>query len=546
MLQIDAGTHQVNVHPLHRHGAGFRSDYDVLLKGDDDQFRPVDLAAAPDGSVFVCDWHDLGVGANRFSDQTTGRIYRLGASSGDGDAIVFDGTNAANALRSPNAPTRLAARQSLVMSGAGARESMLKLLENGRPFERARALHVLRDLPETGSTDAIASLGNSDPRLRESALQLLAGDLDREIMEGRDAAKVLGQLLPLAEDDDAGVRRALLFALRDIPADHSLSSEVCAAIGTLAYSWDGQDRFYLEGIRAATLPRGPGFIRQLCDDLADQAIENGWNDEPIASPPYYPVGTSDAFLRPDDHLPPSNAASRVAGIAWVLQSAEALPAITRILERNRSASVETAATIALAQIEDPAAGQLLMQRFLSPSIEIDSKQRIVRQLGNGLADPWEALANDETLKRVFTTALQNPALQRDSVGAIARGRLAGFADPLLRLAQDETTDVQVRASAIAALGKLKHAPVRALAMQLVDTAKGHRSGGPLALAALDAIYALAKDDSSAAPFADVLVNMELPVDVHRRSLQLATGSEDGVSQVLAIREKKRLSERLGK
>jgi putative membrane-bound dehydrogenase-like protein len=80
VLQIDSGTHQVNSHPLHRHGAGFRSDYDVLLKGDDAWFRPVDLSVAPDGSLFVCDWYDAGVGGNRFSDQTTGRIYRLTAT----------------------------------------------------------------------------------------------------------------------------------------------------------------------------------------------------------------------------------------------------------------------------------------------------------------------------------------------------------------------------------------------------------------------------------------------------------------------------------
>ena len=77
IFQVDAGMHQVNMHRLVRHAAGFRSDYQVLIKSDDSWFRPVDVTVAPDGSVFVCDWYDAASGGNRFSDQTTGRIYRL-------------------------------------------------------------------------------------------------------------------------------------------------------------------------------------------------------------------------------------------------------------------------------------------------------------------------------------------------------------------------------------------------------------------------------------------------------------------------------------
>ena len=88
VLQTDSGTHQINAHPLKRHGGGFRTDYNVLLKGDDPWFRPVDLSIAPDGSVFVCDWYDAGVGGNLFTDQTTGRIYRLSLKDAPDSRIV--------------------------------------------------------------------------------------------------------------------------------------------------------------------------------------------------------------------------------------------------------------------------------------------------------------------------------------------------------------------------------------------------------------------------------------------------------------------------
>ena len=73
---IDAGTRQVNFFPMTRKGAAFRTQYKVFLGGDDPWFRPVDVCSAPDGSVFVADWYDAGVGGHAFSDQTTGRIYR--------------------------------------------------------------------------------------------------------------------------------------------------------------------------------------------------------------------------------------------------------------------------------------------------------------------------------------------------------------------------------------------------------------------------------------------------------------------------------------
>src|SRR5262249_53836213 len=40
-------------------------------------FRPSDVCVAPDGSVFIADWYDPGVGGHGIGDFTRGRIYRL-------------------------------------------------------------------------------------------------------------------------------------------------------------------------------------------------------------------------------------------------------------------------------------------------------------------------------------------------------------------------------------------------------------------------------------------------------------------------------------
>ncbi len=538
VLQVDAGTHQVNAHPLQRYGAGFRSEYTVLLKGLDAWFRPVDLSVAPDGSVFVCDWYDAGVGGSRFTDQTTGRIYRLSAKVLKSGVTHFDGDRAIEALRSPNQSTRLAARSILLSKGSSVRPALLALFKGGRPIDRARALHVLYDLPGSGSEDAIAALGDDDARIRETALQLLGRDATREfVVEPADAQSAeppvtafLEQTLPLADDQDAGVRRALLMALRNVP-----TSVVGKSLLKLADSWDGSDRYYLEALRSALIDRESHFVQQLFDTLAGQAIETGWDNEAVAVPPYYPIGSNDAFLRRGDQLLPSNAASRVIGLAWVLQRPESLPALSRILHQNHSASVEHAATIALLGIENRAAGELLIERYLSSALDTESKRVILRGLSRGVSGSWNELAETTELRSVFTVALKDPELQADAIDAVTRGRLSGFGDQLMKLAEDESGDDVLRATAIASLGTLQIAQVRNLAIDLVERAKGKHSGGPITLAALSAICSLDRDAAQEL-LSEIIVDSAMPLDVRRRSLQFTTESVSGVDRILSLRK----------
>ena len=548
IFQIDSGTRQINVHPLQRHSAGFRSDYEVLLKGDDAWFRPVDLSVAPDGSVLVCDWYDAGVGGNHFSDQTTGRIYRLTSTSkpeSTSASRLNDGrrrlaSNPAAALTSPNAAIRLAAHDILVLQGEAARAALLKLYQNGQPHERARALCVLHDIPQTGIADTIAALRDSEARIREAALQLLGRDATREQVLAPPTARTgkppateyLDQLLPLAKDPDAGVRRALLMAIRNVP-----SNVLGNALAQLAASWDGRDRYYLEALRAALIHRDARELRSLFDQLADKALESGWDASPVAVPPYYPIGTNDAFLRPGEQLPPANAASRVAGLAWALQSTEALPALDRILARNTSPAVDEAVTIALSGIASPDAGRLLLTRLQSAEVSAASKHTILAQLGAGIAASWQALSGEPAFKDALTKALADTSLQAVAIECISQCRLTAFGDQLMTLAEDDSQSVELRAAAVSALGTLKYAPAKQLTDKLVDSVRGESSGGLIGTAALDAAYALSSGGDGVL-LTRTLTDVEMPSDLRRRSLQLLTASLPEVNQVLKMRDEK--------
>ncbi len=321
-------------------------------------------------------------------------------------------------------------------------------------------------------------------------------------------------------------------AFRNVPADFLGDS-----LTTLAASWDGRDRYYLEALRAALIHRDARELRSLFDELADKALETGWDASPVAVPPYYPIGTNDAFLRPGDQLPPANAASRVAGLAWALQSTESLPALDRILSSNTSPAVEEAVTIALGGIESPDAGRLLLTRLQTAEVDADSKRRILTRLGSGIAGPWQTLSAEPSLKDAITAALTDSSLLTVAIDVISQCRLTSFGGQLLTLAEDDSQPVQIRAAAVSALGFLKHAPAKPLIVELVSSVRGEPSGGLIGTAALEAAHTLNGGDADNL-LIETLTDAEMPADLRRRSLQLLTESLPGVNQVLKMREAK--------
>ena len=71
-------------HVMEDDGTGYKSRHrQDLLKSDDRNFRPVDLEFAPDGSLYIADWHNILIGHMQHNardplrDHVHGRIYRI-------------------------------------------------------------------------------------------------------------------------------------------------------------------------------------------------------------------------------------------------------------------------------------------------------------------------------------------------------------------------------------------------------------------------------------------------------------------------------------
>ena len=75
----------IKQHQMMEDGTGYKTKHrqDLLVSKQDGNFRPVDLEFAPDGSLYVIDWHNVLIGHMQHSardpmrDHVRGRIYRV-------------------------------------------------------------------------------------------------------------------------------------------------------------------------------------------------------------------------------------------------------------------------------------------------------------------------------------------------------------------------------------------------------------------------------------------------------------------------------------
>ena len=160
-------------HVLEDEGSGYKSRHrQDLLQSSDMNFRPVDLEFAPDGSLYVIDWHNVLIGHMQHNqrdpmrDHTHGRIYRV------------------------TYPSRPLVQPSQI---AGA--SIDALLENLKLPEyrtRYRTRRELRDRKTeevlAGVKTWVAKLNKQDPKLEHHQLEALwvtagTGKVDQQLLE---------------------------------------------------------------------------------------------------------------------------------------------------------------------------------------------------------------------------------------------------------------------------------------------------------------------------------------------------------------------------
>jgi putative membrane-bound dehydrogenase-like protein len=242
VIHCDAGPRVVRAYPVVKDGAGYKATtVDLLAANDNDKwYRPSDVCVAPDGSVYIADWNDAGVGGHFMADQKvetmTGRIYRV-APKGRKPSVPQQNFTTANgcvgALQSPNLATRHLAWTKLHDMQGAAEKDLAKLWRSKDPVFRARALHLLARIKGSEKKYIELALKDSDSDIRITGLRI-AQDLKMDMIP---------HIKSLLKDSSAQVRRECILALH-----HSASPEAPHLWATLAQQHDGKDRWYVEAL----------------------------------------------------------------------------------------------------------------------------------------------------------------------------------------------------------------------------------------------------------------------------------------------------------
>lgn len=238
VIHCDAGPNIVRAYPVQKQGAGYSATIVNLLHGArDNWFRPADVCVAPDGSLFVTDWYDPGVGGHNMVDLERGRLFRIAPPGSKYQTPKFDFETidgAASALQNPNLAVRYLAWTRLHSAGAEAEPALARLFNDSSDDRmRARALWLLGKIEGRGKHYVELAIADRSPDIRIVGIRLA-----RQLK--LPPAPIASRL---ADDSDPQVRRECAIALRG-----QKSPAAAEAWAKLARAHDGRDRWYLEAL----------------------------------------------------------------------------------------------------------------------------------------------------------------------------------------------------------------------------------------------------------------------------------------------------------
>ena len=451
VLQVDAGTRQINLHPLTKVGASLRTEYKVLLKGDDPQFRPVDCCTAPDGSLMIADWYDAGVGGHRFTDQKTGRIYRLAPKGKKYEKVEVDRETPkglVKALGSPNVTTSFAAGQALE---ALLNQSPTVVFDEGysSALKNADKMTAVRLFQLNLSRANVSQTSVSGRAVNVEKLEIVFRRCQQEMALAKTESELPKILTSEAYQslarEKGGSPDALLLFQRQ--------STLSPGLVELVFAWDGSDRFYLQAIRTGCTALSSEAKSELFDQLLRAALIDN-KTENFALPPYYPTGSNEAFPLASDPAPPGDARGKLIGVAWVLESIEALPALERLMSERPSENVNRGVLMALSRFRDPKAADAIFAQ-LNGKGDPFQRAAMLQLLGDRLRREWSRLKEDARTEAAYKTALEDADLRLTAVRTLPseflKNRKAGFNNRLVQFITDARNDMAVREASFTVL-----------------------------------------------------------------------------------------------
>ena len=261
IIHADALPNVVRSYPVEKNGAGYTAKIVNIVEGIYDKwFRPSDVCVAPDGSLFIADWYDPGVGGHQVGDLNRGRIYRIappGSKYQVAPVKLDNPEEAVKVLENPNLATRYLAWEKLHSWGEKAIPALEKMYQSDNLRYKARALWILSKLPGKGLEYINQALKDKNEDIRVTAI--------------RAAQELPIDIIPIVQavvnDSSSQVRRTAAIALR-----HNSSPSAPVLWAELAAQYDGKDRWYLEALGISADKQWDSFF-----DAWKQKAGSKWN-----------------------------------------------------------------------------------------------------------------------------------------------------------------------------------------------------------------------------------------------------------------------------
>ncbi len=416
LLHTDAGPRHLRSYMLKAKGAAYSVEQENLIQSTDTWFRPSDVCVAPDGSVFVADWYDPGVGGHNMGDIKMGRIYRL-APPGIGSSVpkieLDSDSGIITALASGNLAVRALAMAKIQEMGfekayAGVLHPALK--QDKDRLLRARALW---QLARFGNFKHVhQALSDADPDFRVLALRITSDffqqspiDLPEEYQKN------------IVDDPSAAVRREALLLLQKVDP-----VKAGPMIHALAAKYDGIDRFYLSAIGIAVGHHDPQRREILLADF--EKHHPGWNQA-------------------------------IAGMLWELRP----PNVGKLLEKRLGdaslPSAQRSQIVDILALSLDAKGALLLVKALAIEKDATVRGQIVFELRQNLGGRWKDLRGAPELIGTVSSLMNRNEDKADGLALIAAAELKAFAPKVIAIVQDEKAPAQLRVAAVQALAAFK-------------------------------------------------------------------------------------------
>ncbi|HZT83446.1 MAG TPA: PVC-type heme-binding CxxCH protein [Gemmataceae bacterium] len=517
LLHTDAGPRHVRCYHLTPKGAGYDVDREDMVTSTDNWFRPSDVCVAPDGSVFVADWYDPGVGGHGMGDTTRGRIYRIAPKGNKPSVPKVDLTTKKGilaALGSPNRAVRYMAMAKLqTLDEDKAFDVLAAAAQGGSPiWLRARALWQMALLHKRGTMyhgPGLVILGVENDADLDPRLRLLILRINRDIAKESPAALGEGKFKRLIVDSRSpAVRREALLHLRD-----EQPAKAAPLIYQLAKQYDGKDRFYLEAIGIAVGHLDEGRRKIILADFENHFPE--WNE-------------------------------KVADLVWELRPPAVLPKLgKRLADKGLPAAQRARIVDILATSDDPSAGKAMLD-VLRADVPPEVRARVIDNLRLFLPGKWRSLRQGKELGDTIHSLLARPETRAAGLELVAAAEDIPSAKQVADLAADGKQPVEVRKAAARTLGALpSERAVDALAHLLKE---GPADVRPEVFNALGRLAKQRKGQPGKTPALDVLQTLVVSKYGDRTShvlaLEALVGSREGTVWLLDLHARGKLPEAL--